>query len=259
MIRDNPGSPPSFSGAVPVREHWTQIQMIIALAFLVILGIAGAYFLIKEWVRREFMRKNAESLQLTTELKFLRSQVNPHFLFNTLNNLFAMALKDGKGKLADSIAKLSGMMRYMLYETDTEAVSLDEEVECMGDYIALHLMRYAVDEVTIDFTLPTTQKLSQIQVAPMLFVPFLENAFKHGISIGNPSYISLSIKAEAQTLYFFCENIDYSAVKKIEDANSGIGLENVKRRLELIYPNRHTLQQGTENGKYFVNLKIDLV
>lgn len=255
VVPDSPGH--LISPDVPLSMHWAQMQLTMALAFLAILGVAAAYFFIKEWVRNELLRSKVEALQVNTELRFLRSQVNPHFFFNTLNNLFSMALKEGKGNLADLIAKLSNMMRYMLYESDTDNVSLQKEIGCLEDYLALHQMRYAPSEVEVNFRYPEPAAVP-VQVAPMLFIPFLENAFKHGVAIGRRSFITMAISVNPQKLIFTCENIDYSAVKKLEEEKGGIGLENVKRRLELMYPGRYELQAGPQNGNYMVNLQIDL-
>ena len=257
VVPDKPGGliPPNV---IPLSAHWAQMQLTMALAFLAIGGVAAAYFFIKEWVRNELARSKAETLQVNTELRFLRSQVNPHFFFNTLNNLFSMALKEGKDNLADRIAKLSNMMRYMLYESDTDNVSLINEVGCLDDYLTLHQMRYAPSEVDVRFRYPEPVTIASVQVAPMLFIPFLENAFKHGVAIGQSSFIALEIAVSPQKLVFTCENTDHSSVKKLAEEKGGIGLENVKRRLELIYPGRYELQAGPQNGNYIVNLQIEL-
>jgi hypothetical protein len=230
----------------------------VLLLFVIVFGLSIAYFFLKEWARTEKFRSQLEAVQLDTEIKFLKSQVNPHFLFNTLNNLFSMALKEGKGDLADRIAKLSNMMRYMLYESN-DNVSLEKEVGCLNDYIALHRMRYAPGEVDVNFQYPDPAAAAAVQVAPMLFIPFLENAFKHGAAIGSKSYITLTISVSPEKLIFTCENIDHSDIKKLPEEKGGIGLQNVKRRLELIYPGRFMLHTGPENGKYMVNLQIDLL
>jgi two-component system LytT family sensor kinase len=232
------------------------------LIFIIVFGLSIAYFFLKEWARTEKLRSQLQAVQLDTELKFLKSQVNPHFLFNTLNNLFSMALKEGKGNLADRIAKLSNMMRYMLYESN-DHVSLEKEIGCLNDYLALYGMRYAAGEIDVRFEYPQPAAIATVQVAPMLFIPFLENAFKHGVAIGHRSYIAMAISIDGQKLVFTCENIDHSAVKKPEEEKGGIGLENVKRRLELIYPGRYELHAGPHpdshrDGNYMVNLQIDL-
>lgn len=230
----------------------------VLLLFIIVFGLSIAYFFLKEWARTEKFRSELAAVQLDTEIKFLKSQVNPHFLFNTLNNLFSMALKEGKGDLADRIAKLSNMMRYMLYESN-DNVSLDKEINCMNDYIELHRMRYAPGEIEVSFQHPDPAAVAAVQVAPMLFIPFLENAFKHGVAIGQKSYIALDISVSQEKLIFTCENIDHSAITKLPEKKGGIGLQNVKRRLELLYPGRHTLHAGLQNGKYIVNLQIDLL
>ena len=242
----------SFAEAINFRiTDWGHIQPVLLLVFLVIEGIAIACFFLNEWAKSEL-------LQLSTENKFLRSQVNPHFLFNTLNNLFSLAQKEGKGDLADKIAKLSGMMRYMIYESNTDRVPLASEISYLEDCIVLHQMRYAGDEAAVTFHYPEPATVVAVQVAPMLFIPFLENAFKHGVAIGRHSSIALNIAVNHNKLVFTCENTDYSSVKKLEEEQGGIGLENVRRRLELVYPGRHQLRAGHEDGKYIVNLQIDL-
>lgn len=229
----------------------------ILFIFIIVFGLSIAYFFLKEWAGTEKFRAELEAVQLETELKFLKAQVNPHFLFNTLNNLFSMALKEGKGNLADRIAKLSNMMRYMLYESN-DNVPLVKEIECLQDYLTLQGMRYAPSEVSVSFQYPDLVSIAGVQVAPMLFIPFLENAFKHGVAVGEQSYIIMKIGIITQKLVFNCKNINYSSVKKLGEESGGIGLENVKRRLELIYPGRYELRAGPQNDSYMVNLQIDL-
>jgi two-component system LytT family sensor kinase len=251
-----PGPPPRF-GESPA-DNWLHMQLIIALVFLAVLAIAAANFFMKEWIRNDLRRSQAEAQQLSTEIRLLRSQVNPHFLFNTLNNLFSMAQRKGHEELADGISKLSGMMRYMIYESNTDTVPLQREIAYLEDCIALNKLRYAHSEVAVSFRHPAAAVAGGIFIAPMLFVPFLENAFKHGVSIGSHSRITMDISVEQKKLIFTCENTDHSAVKKLETGKGGIGLENVRRRLELVYPGRHELKTGPSAGKYTVNLQIEL-
>lgn len=221
--------------------------------FIIVFGLSTAYFFLKEWSRTEKMRAELAAVQLDTEVKFLKSQVNPHFLFNTLNNLFSMAQKKGDDSLADGISKLSGMMRYMIYESNEENVPLKKEIEYLEDCIVLNKLRYAEDEVKVIFNYP--KKTEGIFIAPMLFIPFVENAFKHGVMIGKSSEIDISIGAVNGQLTFNCTNTIYS-VKKMEQEKGGIGLENVKRRLELLYPGKYTLSAKTEDNRYIVSLGI---
>jgi two-component system, LytTR family, sensor kinase len=223
--------------------------------FIIVFGLSIAYFFLKEWARAEKMHSELAAVQLDTEVKFLKSQVNPHFLFNTLNNLFSMAQKKGNDDLADGISKLSGMMRYMIYESNEEHVPLKKEIEYLENCILLNELRYAEGEARVVFKYP--EQTEGILVAPMLFIPFVENAFKHGVAIGRSSEIDISIAVANKQLTFTCENTIYG-VKKMDDEKSGIGLENVKRRLALLYPGRYDLSINTAGNKYIVNLGITI-
>jgi hypothetical protein len=229
---------------------------IVFLLFIIVFGLSIAYFFLKEWARGEKFRSQLEAVQLDTEIKFLKSQINPHFLFNTLNNLFSMAQARGNDDLADGISKLSGMMRYMIYDSDAESVPLNKEIGYLTDCITLNKLRYAADEVKLTFDYPLQP--TGIVIAPMLFIPFVENAFKHGLAIGKTSAIDIAIVIADQKLIFTCVNPTYNA-KKMDDEESGIGLENVKRRLDLLYPGKHNLEISEDVGRYFVKLEIDLV
>lgn len=236
--------------------NWVHMQLTMLLIFLTAAGLSIAYFFLKEWARTELVRNQLEAYQLSTEIKFLKSQINPHFLFNTLNNLFSMAQEKGNDELADGISKLSGMMRYMIYDSNAGGVPLNKEIAYLEDCITLNKLRYADDEVKVIFDHPA--QTGTVVVAPMLFIPFVENAFKHGVSIGQTSGIDIAIVLSDHKLTFTCINTKYSAIKKMEDEKSGIGLENVKRRLDLLYPGKHDLQINEDRGKYIVKLEIDL-
>ena len=254
-------APPSLApgfAVPPPADSWQHMQLVMALVFLAVLAVAIAEFFIKEWIRNDLTRSQAEAQQLSIEIRFLRSQVNPHFLFNTLNNLFSMAQKKGNDELADGVSKLSGMMRYMIYESDTEKVYLQKEIDYLKDYVALNKLRFADSEVAVTFSHPSAAAIADVRVAPMLFIPFVENAFKHGVSIGQRSCIDLAIAVERGRLIFTCENPDHSAIRKLAEEKSGIGLANVKRHLELVYPGGYELRTFCDDGKYSVHLQIDL-
>jgi two-component system LytT family sensor kinase len=230
---------------------------ILLFIFIIIFGLSIAYFFLKEWTRAEAFRIRLEAVQLDTEIKFLKSQVNPHFLFNTLNNLFSMAQGKGNDDLADGISKLSGMMRYMIYESNEEKVPLKKEIEYLENCILLNKLRYADDEVKAVFNYP--EETEGIFIAPMLFIAFVENAFKHGVVIGQSSQIDINISVlDKKQVLFSCGNKNYNFIKKMDDDANGIGLENVKRRLELVYPDKHELSIKTEKDEYTVMLKVDL-
>jgi hypothetical protein len=247
---------PPYNAVSFTVGNWLHMQPYIAFAFLVIQGLAMAYFFLKAWTKSELIQTQLQANQLSTEIKFLKSQINPHFLFNTLNNLFSMAQAKENDELADGILKLSGMMRYMLYDSNAERVPLGKEIAYLEECITLNKLRYADEEVVVTFDHP--EHSTDVSIAPMLFIPFVENAFKHGVAIGQRGTIYIAIVVSGQKLIFNCVNTDYSFIKKMEMEISGIGLENVKRRLELAYPGKHQLRIKNEAGKFMVNLEIDL-
>ena len=254
-----PGDPvphPRFTAISFMIEDWTQMQPVILFAFLVIEGMALAYFILKAWAKSELIQTQLQANNLRTEIKFLKSQINPHFLFNTLNNLFSMAQGKGNDELADGISKLSGMMRYMLYDSNAERVPLSKEITYLEECITLNKLRYADEEVLVTFD--QGGPIADSRVAPMLFIPFVENAFKYGVAIGQRAAIQIAVVVSGQKLNFSCVNTDYSFIGKMEMEISGIGLENVRRRLELVYPDKHQLVITPEDGKFMVNLEIDL-
>ena len=254
-----PGDPvphPRFESISFMISDWRQIQPVVLFAFLVIEGLALAYFFLKAWTKSELIQTRLQANQLSTEIKFLKSQINPHFLFNTLNNLFSMAQGKGNDELADGISKLSGMMRYMLYDSNAERVPLTKEITYLEECITLNKLRYADEEVLVTFE--QAGPIADSRVAPMLFIPFVENAFKYGVAIGQRSAIQIALAVSGQKLNFSCVNTDYTFIRKMEMEISGIGLENVNRRLELVYPAKHRLKINNEDGKFMVNLEIDL-
>jgi len=254
---DHPVPPPNTDAISFMIHSWRHLQPVILFAFLVIQGIAIAYFFLKQWAKSELIQTQLQANQLSTEIKFLKSQVNPHFLFNTLNNLFSMAQGKGNDELADGISKLSGMMRYMLYDSNEESVPLSKEITYLEECITLNKLRYADEEVIISFD--QAGQFADIRIAPMLFIPFVENAFKHGVAIGQRAAIQIAIVVfSSQKLIFNCANTDHSSIKKMGMDISGIGLENVRRRLELVYPGKHRLTIKKEDGKFMVKLEIDL-
>jgi sensor histidine kinase YesM len=222
--------------------------------FLFILACSIAYKTIRDKIIADSQAKEKENEYLKTELSLLRSQVSPHFMFNVLNNMVALARKQSD-LLEPSLIKLSSLMRYMLYETDEEKVSLEKETEYLQSYIDLQRQRFS-KKVVINVNMQTTDKLYDIE--PMLLIPFVENAFKHGTGMIEQAQIDIDLKAENNTLWFIVANkYDPSSVE-VKDKASGIGLTNVQRRLDLLYPNHHTLQIVKENGKFIVSLQINL-
>ncbi|WP_340077785.1 sensor histidine kinase [Leptobacterium sp. I13] len=221
-----------------------------------IFSLALGYYFSVNWYKIEKQRQKLEKEKLVSELKFLKSQINPHFLFNTLNNIFAIARKYENPLLADSINKLAHLMRYMLYENDVEKVSLDREIKYLKDFIELQKLRLSNNQYnTIEFN--ESGNVNKYTIAPLLLIPFVENAFKYSISSTSKIEIKIALNIENETLIFTVENsVNYNNVNNHED--SGIGLKNVKRRLELIYPDKYNLEIKEQNKRYFVNLRLEL-
>ncbi|QKZ12824.1 sensor histidine kinase [Spirosoma sp. KUDC1026] len=197
----------------------------------------------------------------SAELASLRAQINPHFLFNALNSLYATALKENSEKTADGIQKLGDMMRFMLQENNRDRIPLNKEVEYLHNYIDIQRMR--VDEThPIEIRVNIQQPNREIYLAPMLLTSFVENAFKHGISLRNPSWIFITLTLDATTLYFKVHNSRHPRPAESTDQydpekdQSGVGLDNVRKRLELIYPGRHTLGIQQSEQDYFVSLTL---
>jgi len=217
----------------------------IAFYFIVIF-ITISYWLFKQ-IRLIIRLKNEKA---QTELMHLKSQVNPHFFFNMLNNLYGLVDKDSK-KAQELILKLSDMMRYSIYDGQKETVLLSEEITYLQNYIELHKMRY---HKTIDVKFKVDIEGNDFQIMPLLFIILLENAFKHGVeNLRENAYVHINMKSENNQIFF---NIENNFDPTIESEHRGIGLDNLKRRLELVYPKNHTLSFSKTNDVYEAQLNI---
>jgi len=215
-------------------------------------ALSSALRLSIEWFNTERQKKEMKAEKLSSELAFLKSQVNPHFLFNILNSICSLARKKSD-ETENAIIKLSKIMRYMLEDSRDEKVSLEKEVEYLNSYIELQRMRLS-DSVKIDFTI--AGKPGQILIEPLLLIPFVENAFKHGISYHDISEIAICLKTGNNSLFFSVKNNIIRPVGESVEQGSGIGLKNVTRRLELLYPENHRLKIKDDGGLYLVELEI---
>ena len=218
----------------------------IALYFIIIF-ITISHWLFKQ-IKSIIKLKNEKA---KTELLHLKSQVNPHFLFNTLNNLYGLVGTDTK-KAQELILKLSDMMRYSIYEGEKEVVTLKAEVDYLYNYIALHKMRY---HKQIDVTFKAEIE-DNYKVMPLLFIILLENAFKHGVeNLSKDAYVYIDINTKDKKVFFEIEN-NFDQTLPKED--KGIGLKNLKRRLELVYPKKHTLSFSATENVYKAKLTLQL-
>ena len=241
---------------LPESHHPNYLHRLFIPLFpsLFVLAISMAIKITNEWLKAEKEKKEMENEKLHSELAFLKSQVNPHFLFNILNNICSLARKKSDDT-ENAIIQLSRIMRYMLYDSKDEKVSLEKEVEYLQNYIDLQRLRIS-SSVMISFKIDGD--IEGKMVEPLLLIPFVENAFKHGVSYLEDSNIDIRLKIEKNDLQFRVEN---NRIKKNDDPvqqESGIGLKNVLRRLDLLYPGTHTISIDESASKYIVNLDISL-
>jgi two-component system, LytTR family, sensor kinase len=197
--------------------------------------------------------------QTAADLSFLRSQINPHFLFNILNTLYGTALQEDAERTSTGIQKLGDMMRFMLHENNQDRILLAREIDYLRNYIDLQLLRTATSpDITVECDI--NDVLESTYIAPMLLIPFVENAFKHGISLKDKSWIKISLYEAERKLYFDVHNsIHRKPESDPEHRHSGVGLENVKQRLAMLYPDRHDLVIRETTQEYFVHLTVELV
>jgi two-component system, LytTR family, sensor kinase len=222
--------------------------------FLFFFALSTAYQLINDKVKSDKLAQEKLNENLKTELSLLRSQVSPHFMFNVLNNMVALARKQSD-QLEPSLIKLSSLMRYMLYEADEEKVSLEKEIEYLQSYIDLQQQRFG-KKVHVQVDMHSLDRSYLLE--PMLLIPFVENAFKHGTGMIEDAQIDITLKAENNLLSFTVRNKFNPETNEIKDASSGIGLTNVKRRLNLLYGNKHTLLITEKEPWFIVSLQIFL-
>jgi sensor histidine kinase YesM len=222
--------------------------------FLFILACSIAYRTIRDKMIADNLSKEKENEFLKTELSLLRSQVSPHFMFNVLNNMVALARKQSD-QLEPSLIKLSSLMRYMLYEADEEKVSLEKETEYLQSYIDLQQQRFG-KKVVINTIMHPPDRLYFIE--PMLLIPFVENAFKHGTGMIGNAQINIELRGEKNKLHFKVQNRYNPFSEEVKDKASGIGLPNVQRRLNLLYANKHSLLITRGDELFTIELQIQL-
>jgi two-component system LytT family sensor kinase len=243
------GPPPKHHGG----HDWD--IFIITITALVV-GISTSVTAIQKWQYDKQKHQEMEQDKISSELSFLKAQINPHFFFNTLNNIYALTLVNADTS-RKAIHQLSRMMRYVLYDTQNSTTQLSQEIAFIKDYISLMQLRLT-DVVKIDFSSPAA--LKDLAIAPMIFLPFIENAFKHGVSATQASYINIAVRQNNNTIELEVVNtIIKEQSNNLEEA-SGIGLNNTRRRLDLLYPGKHILTIGENIAEniYSVHLTLDL-
>lgn len=230
---------------------WEVVSSILPHSFIIFL--AGIFRAFSDSIKLEQEKQALQLQNIKSELALLKMQVSPHFLFNTLNNIDYLVLHDSE-KASASISKLGDLLRYMIYDAELEKMPLAREIKHIEDYISLLRLRTSGANY-LNYTVNGSP--AHLQIAPMLFIPLIENAYKHSSSKEGENIINIDIKIEKGSIRFVADN-DFDSSPKTVGSSAGIGLNSVKRRLELIYHGKHTMQVSKGNNRYKVELTIEL-
>lgn len=222
------------------------------LPYIMIFAISASYRFFSDFQDEQKRLREKENERLKSELSFLRSQISPHFMFNLMNSLVALARKKSE-ILEPTLIKVSELLRYMLYEKDDSKISIEKELTYLRSYIELQRLRFG-SHISIVFE--TKESNSHHGIEPMLLIPFVENAFKHGTGMVVEPTINIFLEANEKQLTFRVRNKINSENNESKDNSSGIGLANVKRRLDLLYPKNHSLIINSDSGFFDTELKI---
>ncbi|MEE1947230.1 histidine kinase [Pedobacter sp. KR3-3] len=239
----------NYFGSIPETSWYIKNALLYSLYSYFSYGFI--FFFINEWYISNRKKKELEQEKITTELAFLKSQINPHFLFNTLNDIYALTYRRSDDAPA-AVLKLSALLRYMLKESDEQLVPLDREIGYLHNVIELHKIGQK-GNAYIDFKVEGHTE--GLKIAPLILINFVENAFKHGVFDDHEHPIQIQMAIADQQMVFKVFNLKNHDQK---DKTGGIGLSNVQRRLSLIYPQRHTLAIGDENTTFTITLQINL-
>jgi two-component system, LytTR family, sensor kinase len=215
--------------------------------FLMVFGLSLALRIIQDRTDFENVKKEQENERLKSELSFLRSQISPHFIFNVLNSLASLARKRSE-KVEPAIIQLSGLLRHTLYHSDKK-VSVEQEADYIKNYIDLQKMRFGT---LVDINFHLSLQRGDLEIEPMLLVPFVENSFKHGVGIIQNSIIIITLDSTEQQINFSVRNKFNSDGTETKDSSAGIGLQNVRRRLDLLYKDVYSLQTYIIDGNWYV-------
>ncbi len=229
-------------------ESFITISLFVSGFFVVISSLVK---FATDWFSNERIQRNLESEKKDMELQFLKSQLNPHFLFNSLNNIYSLAYQKSE-KTADAILKLSEIMRYMIYESNDSWVALSKEVDYLESYIELQKLRFK-DGASVELTMQG--EIDEQRIVPLILISFVENAFKHGVANDPEDPIRIQIIANKKILHFSITN---KKNKTNKDAMGGVGLNNVERRLQLLYPDRYKLNIVNSATHYTSELMLDI-
>lgn len=239
----------AFNGAT-----WKPNFVPIAVMFFIVTMVSLALRLNKEWKRADEERTKSEKERLAAELSYLKAQINPHFLFNTLNSIYALAVTKSDNA-PEAVVKLSRMMRYVITDANQDWVSLDKELAYINDFISLQKIRLSANN-EVRFSISGSP--IGYQIAPLILISFIENAFKYGISTKQATFIDISLSVEDGHLRLYVKNDKFPHKQHLEEG-AGIGIDNSVKRLDLIYPEQYTLERRDLETTYEIDLKIRLV
>jgi len=243
-----------FSNYPDLQIEVLESQIEQYVTSLIVVSASTILKIISDWLRQQRDMRDMMTQNMQSELNFLRSQINPHFLFNTLNSLYALSLKKDD-KAPHIVLQLSDMMRYMLYESNVEKVPIEKEIAYIKNYLELEKLRHGPN-VKIEFELGGD--FTDLKITPLLFIPFIENCFKHGVNKSlDLSFVIIRLEAENSKIQFSIKNNKPSDDFKIpQDDVGGIGLSNIRRRLKLLYPSKHHLEIRETAEEFIVNLTL---
>ncbi len=242
------GLPIKINGQSPNRLYFAFSSLVVNGFFVF---LSTVYKFTVDWFFNEREKAALEKQKLTSELAFLKSQINPHFLFNSLNNIYSLAYQKS-ASTPDAILKLSEIMRYMLYESNDNRVSLEKEINYLRSFIELQRLRFGAGFFV---NLDVEGKVSTQTIAPLVLISFVENAFKHGVANDEKNPIEINISLFENKLLFTLKNKKHHQNK---DQTGGIGMVNVRRRLDLTYANKYKLNIESKQDEYFCELYLDL-
>ena len=236
------------NGPSPYMRYWGDMLIVV-----LVVGFSVALKATLRWFSDSMNMEKVKAAQLEADLRNLRSQLNPHFLFNTLNNIYSLIAIDS-GKAQDSVLRLSNLLRYVLYENNTPFVLLSQDLEFTKNYI--DLMKLRIDS-NVKLNISIAYNNSSDIIAPLMFMTLIENAFKHGVNNEENSYIDINILVENGKGVICSVENSMSTGNNVETRNSGIGLPNLQKRLELLYPKKYDIEIKRGEDNFFVRLKID--
>jgi hypothetical protein len=246
---NGPPKPNALLGRPPFSEmHFFNYAMTSLFMVFFSLGMR----VLERHSQTEKLQKELEKEKLNSELAFLKNQISPHFFFNTLNNIYSLISINAEDS-QKAVLKLSKLMRYLLYDSEHGNTMLSNEIDFMNNYIDLMKLRMS-NKISLSVSFP--EKYDDVNIPPLIFIPFIENAFKHGISYREKSFIDISMTTTKESISFRCANSIVKAREENEPGHSGIGLENVTKRLNLLFPGKHDIKVNKSETEFEVLLHI---